>query len=102
MFRFVARFARVRIEDSSLNRFALNSIQRDFFRGLFFPGGFFPGGFFPGGFYPVTGFRGLCSMTPIKLNFIEENAFINATESAYKYKNEYNFFSNQSVYECES
>ena len=26
LFRFVARFARVRIEDSSLNRFALNGI----------------------------------------------------------------------------
>ena len=28
LFRFVARFARVRIEDSSRNRFALNGIQR--------------------------------------------------------------------------
>ena len=35
MFRFVARFARVRIEDSSRNRFALNGIQRDFFGGIF-------------------------------------------------------------------
>ena len=43
LFRFVARFARVRIEDSSFNRFALNGIQRDF-----------SGGFFPGGFYAVT------------------------------------------------
>ena len=40
MFRFVARFARVRIEDSSLNRFALNGIQRDFFRRDFFRGNF--------------------------------------------------------------
>ena len=30
LFRFVARFARIRIEDSSRNRFALNMIQRDF------------------------------------------------------------------------
>ena len=30
LFRFVARFARVRIEESSRNRFALNGIQRDF------------------------------------------------------------------------
>ena len=35
LFRFVARFARVRIEDSSFNRFALNGIQRDFFGGIF-------------------------------------------------------------------
>jgi len=48
LFRFVARFARVRIEDSSFNRFALNGIQRDFF------GGIFPGGFLSGGFYPDT------------------------------------------------
>ena len=33
LFRFVARFARVRIEDSSRNRFALNDI---------FSGGFYP------------------------------------------------------------
>ena len=38
LFRFVGRFTRVKIEDSSLNRFALNGIQRDF----------------SGGFYPVT------------------------------------------------
>ena len=31
LFRIVALFARVRIEDSSRNRFALNGIQRDFF-----------------------------------------------------------------------
>jgi len=43
LFRFVARFARVKIEDSSFNRFALNGIQRGFI-----------GGFFSGGFYPVT------------------------------------------------
>ena len=36
LFRFVARFNRVRIEDSSRNRFALNAIQRDFFGGIFF------------------------------------------------------------------
>ena len=42
LFRFVARFARVRIEDSSFNRFALNGIQSDFFRGDFFLGGFYP------------------------------------------------------------
>ena len=42
MFRFVARFARVRIEDSSFNRFALNGIQRDFFGGIF-SGGIFVG-----------------------------------------------------------
>ena len=48
LFRFVARFARGRIEDSSFKRFALNGIQRDFF------GGFFPGGFLSGGFYPDT------------------------------------------------
>ena len=40
LFRFVARFARVRIEDSSLNRCALNGIQRDFFGGDFFRGDF--------------------------------------------------------------
>ena len=34
LFRFVARFARIRIEDSSLNTFALNGIQRDFFGGI--------------------------------------------------------------------
>ena len=33
-YRFVARFARVRIEDSSRNRFALNGIQRDFSGGI--------------------------------------------------------------------
>ena len=43
LFRFVARFARVRIEDSSFNRFALNGIQRDFF-GEIFSGGIFVGG----------------------------------------------------------
>ena len=32
---FEARFARIRIEDSSFNRFALNGIQRDFFGGIF-------------------------------------------------------------------
>ena len=35
LFQFVARFARVRIEDSSWNRFALNGIQRDFSGGIF-------------------------------------------------------------------
>ena len=35
LFRFVAHFARIRIEDSSLNRFALNGIQRDFLGGDF-------------------------------------------------------------------
>ena len=44
LFRFVARFARVRIEDFSLNRFVLNGIQRDFF-GRIFSGGFFWGDF---------------------------------------------------------
>ena len=34
LFRFVARFAHVRIEDSSLTRFALTGIQRDFFGGI--------------------------------------------------------------------
>ena len=34
LFRFVARFARVRIEDSSQNRFALNGIQWDFSGGI--------------------------------------------------------------------
>ena len=34
LFRFVARFTRVRIEDSSRNRFALNGIQRDFSGGI--------------------------------------------------------------------
>ena len=34
LFRFGARFARVRIEDSSRNRFALNGIQRAFFGGI--------------------------------------------------------------------
>ena len=40
LFRFIARFARVRIEDPSFNRFALNGIQRDFFGGDFFRGDF--------------------------------------------------------------
>ena len=31
----LARFARGRIEDSSFNRFVLDSIQRDFFGGIF-------------------------------------------------------------------
>ena len=31
----VARLSRVRIEDSSRNRFALNGIQMDFFEGIF-------------------------------------------------------------------
>ena len=53
----VVRFARVRIEDSSRNRFALNGIQRDF-SGGFFPGGFFPRGFFPEGFFPGGSFPG--------------------------------------------
>ena len=35
LFRSVARFARVRIEVSSRNRFALNGIQRHFFRGFY-------------------------------------------------------------------
>ena len=35
LFQFVGRFARVRVEDSSRNRFALNGIQRDFFGGVF-------------------------------------------------------------------
>ena len=47
MFRFVARFARVRIEDSSVNRFALNGIQRDFFGGIF-SGRIFVGGILSG------------------------------------------------------
>ena len=51
LFRFIARFARVRIEDSSRIRFALNGIQRDFF------GGIFSGGIFSGGFYPDTPLR---------------------------------------------
>ena len=45
LFRFVARFAHVKIEDSSRNRFALNGIQRKLFRGDFFQGGFFRGDF---------------------------------------------------------
>ena len=36
LFRFVARFARVRIEDSNRNRFALNSIQKYFFGRIFY------------------------------------------------------------------
>ena len=48
MFRFVARFARVKIEDSSRNRFALNGIQRDFYRGDFFRGDFIRIPFAPG------------------------------------------------------
>ena len=47
LLRFIARFARDRIEDSSLTKFALNGIQRDFFGGIFFPGGFSSGGFYP-------------------------------------------------------
>ena len=47
MFRFVARFARVRIEESSRNRFALNGIQRDFFGGNF-SGRIFVGGILSG------------------------------------------------------
>ena len=43
MFRFVTRFARVRIEDSSWNRFTLNGIK-----------GIFSGEFWSGGFYPDT------------------------------------------------
>ena len=43
LFRFVARFAPVRIEDCSRNRFALNGIQREFFRGIF-SGEIFSGG----------------------------------------------------------
>ena len=38
LFRFVARFARVKIENSSRNRFALNVIQMDFCGGIFFRG----------------------------------------------------------------
>ena len=34
LFRFVVRFARVRIEDSSRNRFTLSGIQSDFFGGI--------------------------------------------------------------------
>ena len=49
LFRFVARFARGRIEDSSFNRFALNGIQRDFF-GAIFSGGILVGGILSG--YP--------------------------------------------------
>ena len=35
LFRLVACFARVRIEDYSRNRFTLNGIQRDVFGGIF-------------------------------------------------------------------
>ena len=47
MLRLIARFARVRIEDSSRNMFALNGIQRDFFGGIFF-GKIFSGGILSG------------------------------------------------------
>ena len=47
LFRLVARLARVRVEDSSRNRFALIGIQRDFFGGIF-PGGIFVGGILSG------------------------------------------------------
>ena len=62
LFRFVARFTRVRIEDSSRNRFALNDIQRDFVteglcRWEFFPGGYLWFDFFPGGFCRVDFIR---------------------------------------------
>ena len=50
MFRFVARFARGRIEDSSFNRFALNGIQSGFFGGIF-SGGIFVGWILSG--YPI-------------------------------------------------
>ena len=50
MFWYVTRFARVRIEDSSFNRFALNGIQRDFFGGIFSEG-IFSGGILSG--YPT-------------------------------------------------
>ena len=42
LFLFEPLFARVRIEDSSRNRFALNGIQSDFF-GRMFTGGILPG-----------------------------------------------------------
>ena len=48
----VARFARVMIEDSSLNRFVLNGVQRDFFGGTF-SRGIFSGGIISG--YHVAG-----------------------------------------------
>ena len=72
LFRFVARFARVRIDDSSFNRFALNGIQRYFF------GGIFPGRFLSGGFYPVTvdGISGIYRVSQGKSFFhrdIEDN-----------------------------
>ena len=47
LFWLVARFARVRIEHSSLNRFVLNGIRRDFF-GRIFSGGILVGGILSG------------------------------------------------------
>ena len=61
MFRFVARFARVRIEDSSFNRFALNVIQRDLFGGIF-SGGTFVGGILSG--YPLQHLPKWCIRNP--------------------------------------
>ena len=50
MFRLVARFARVGIEQSSQNKFALNGIQRDYFGGIF-SGGIFSEGIFSEGIF---------------------------------------------------
>ena len=52
LFRFVARFLRVRIVDSSWTRFALNAFK------WIFSGGFFPGGFFSGGIFSGVIFSG--------------------------------------------
>ena len=48
LFQFVAHFARVRIQGSGRNRFALNGIIRDFL-GEIFSGGIFSEGIFSGG-----------------------------------------------------
>ena len=61
LFRFVARFARVRIEDSSFNRFASTAyFAKPGFVGVEFSGGKQPGWNLPGGI-----FRGGICLEPI-------------------------------------
>ena len=64
LFRFVARFARVRIEDSSRNRFVLNGIQRDF-----------SGGIFVGGI--LSGYHSILCLHFMFLNLMYDNKYLN-------------------------
>ena len=68
LFRFVARFARVRIEDSSFNRFASTAyFAKPGFVGVKFSGGKQPGWNLPGGI-----FRGGICRSPLFYIFLNQ------------------------------